>query len=194
MTADFITVVSGVPRSGTSMMMRMLEAGGMPVLTDSIRSADPDNPLGYYEFEPVKGLARGDTAWISLAQGKAVKIISALIEHLPPDHHYRLVFMHRQIAEVIASQRKMLLNRGESPSKIGDQKLAEMLEKHLNRVTSWLALQHNFTVLTVNYNQLVLDPLPQVLAVNRFLGDPLDVPQMCAVVNTSLYRNRSAAG
>lgn len=192
MKTDFITVVSGVPRSGTSMMMQMLEAGGMEVFTDRIRSADPDNPLGYFEFEPVKGLAKGNVAWVSLAQGKAVKVISALLEYLPPDYHYKLIFMQRKLDEVVASQRKMLSHRGEPQSEASDAKIAEMLTRHLNKVKNWLALQPNYAIVTVDYNQLVTDPLPQALIVNRLLEGRLDVQRMCAVVNTSLYRNRSA--
>lgn len=192
MPTDFITVVSGVPRSGTSMMMQMLEAGGMQILTDSIRTANQDNPLGYYEFEPVKGLAKGNSAWMPLAQGKAVKIISALLEYLPAGYNYKLVFMHRKMDEVVASQRRMLSHRGEPQSEASDEKLVEMLERHLNRVRDWLALQPNYTVATIDYNQLVTDPLPQVLTINQLLGGHLDTDRMCAVVNASLYRNRSA--
>lgn len=192
MPTDFITVVSGVPRSGTSMMMQMLEAGGMQILTDSIRTANQDNPLGYYEFEPVKGLAKGNSAWMPLAQGKAVKIISALLEYLPAGYDYKLVFMHRKMDEVVASQRRMLSHRGEPQSEASDEKLVEMLERHLNRVRDWLALQPNYTVATIDYNQLVTDPLPQVLTINQLLGGHLDTDRMCAVVNASLYRNRSA--
>ena len=191
MPTDFITVVSGVPRSGTSMMMQMLEAGGMQILTDSIRTANQDNPLGYYEFEPVKGLAKGNSAWMPLAQGKAVKIISALLEYLPAGYNYKLVFMHRKMDEVVASQRRMLSHRGEPQSEASDEKLVEMLE-NLNRVRDWLALQPNYTVATIDYNQLVTDPLPQVLTINQLLGGHLDTDRMCAVVNASLYRNRSA--
>lgn len=103
------------------MMMRMLEAGGMPILTDSIRSANQDNPLGYYEFEPVKGLAKGNSAWMPLAQGKAVKIISALLEYLPAGYNYKLVFMHRKMDEVVTSQRRMLSHRGEPQSEASDE-------------------------------------------------------------------------
>ncbi len=174
------------------MMMRMLEAGGMPILTDSIRSANQDNPLGYYEFEPVKGLAKGNSAWMPLAQGKAVKIISALLEYLPAGYNYKLVFMHRKMDEVVTSQRRMLSHRGEPQSEASDEKLIEMLERHLNRVRDWLALQPNYTVVTIDYNQLITSPLPPVTTVNQLLGGQLDVQRMCAVVNTSLYRNRSA--
>ena len=108
-----ITIVSGLPRSGTSMMMKMLEAGGIPPLTDEIRTADTDNPKGYYEFERVKKMDKGDTAWLENAQGKSVKVISALLKHLPSDYRYRVIFMRRDMSEILASQKKMLDHRGE---------------------------------------------------------------------------------
>jgi len=190
-TSDFITVVSGVPRSGTSMMMQMLEAGGMSILTDSLRTANADNPLGYYEYEPVKGLSKGQCHWLPLAQGKVVKVISALVEFLPADYNYRLVFMHRNMDEVLASQRRMLSHRGEPPSDISDAKMAEILKRHVAKVESWLARQPNFTVVAVDYNQMVVDPLPHVLALNRLLGGHLDTERMAAVVQPTLYRNRA---
>lgn len=192
MTSDFITVVSGVPRSGTSMMMQMLEAGGLPILTDSLRTATADNPLGYYEYEPVKGLSKGQFDWLSLAQGKAVKVISALVEFLPADYSYRLIFMHRKMDEILASQRRMLSHRGELPSDISDAKMAEILKRHIAKVETWLARQPNFTVLAIDYNQMVADPLPHALAVNRLLGGHLVAEHMGAVVQPTLYRNRSA--
>lgn len=173
------------------MMMQMLEAGGMQILTDSIRTANQDNPRGYYEFEPVKGLPKGNSDWVPLAQGKVVKVISALLEHLPANYDYKLVFMQRRIDEVIASQRRMQSHRGEPQSEISDEKLAGMLERHLTRVKAWLSLQPNITTVSIDYNQLVTDPLPHALAVNHLVGGRLDVQQMCAVVNPTLYRNRS---
>src|SRR5574342_806932 len=118
--AEFVTVVSGLPRSGTSMMMRMLETGGLPVMTDHIRIPDESNPKCYYEFEQVKQLKEGNTGWISEGKGKVVKIISALLEYLPPGHKYRIVFMQRNMDEILASQREMLLRRGEPTDRVGD--------------------------------------------------------------------------
>lgn len=192
MTNDFITVVSGVPRSGTSLMMQMLEAGGLPILTDSLRAANTDNPRGYYEYEPVKGLSKGQADWLPLAQGKVVKVISALLEYLPAGYSYRLIFMHRKIDEVVASQRRMLTHRGEPQSPASDDQLAGMLTRHVAKVESWLAGQPNFTVAAIDYNQLVADPLPPILAINRLLGGHLDTERMAAVVQPALYRNRSS--
>src|SRR5690554_4050220 len=119
-----VIVVSGLPRSGTSMMMKMLEAGGLRVFVDNLRTPDPDNPEGYYEYERVKQLDKGDTAWVGEAQGQVVKVISALLEHLPAEHRYQVIFMNRNIGEVLASQKKMLQRRGEATDKISDEAMA----------------------------------------------------------------------
>ena len=120
---DHVVVVSGLPRSGTSMMMKMLEAGGLSPLIDGEREADEDNPKGYYEFERVKQLPKGDYGWLEDAQGRVVKVISGLLVHLPPTHDYRVVFMRRAMPEILASQRKMLVRRGENSDQVSDEKL-----------------------------------------------------------------------
>src|SRR5512146_1156952 len=125
-----IIVVSGLPRSGMARMMKMLAEGGLPVLTDSIRTADEDNPNGYFELEQVKQLADGRTDWLSNAGGKIVKVISALLEHLPPGHQYKVLFMERQIPEILASQRKMLARRNETSS-VGDEEMEAQFREHL---------------------------------------------------------------
>ncbi len=186
-----IVIVSGLPRSGTSMMMRMLEAGGLPPLTDAIRRADEDNPRGYYEFERVKNLPDGDTAWLEdAARGKAVKVISALLPYLPDTYTYKVLFMQRKIAEVLASQRRMLVRRGEDPDKIDDAEMAQLFEKHLQQVFAWMDAQPNVTYLVVDYNRVVEDPAPQAAAVNAFLGRILDEAKMIAAVDPTLYRQR----
>lgn len=190
-TQPFVTVVSGLPRSGTSMLMRALEAGGLTVVTDAQRAADEDNPKGYYELERVKQLDKGDTAWIADAQGKVVKVISALLEHLPPGHHYRVLFMQRAMPEVLASQRKMLERRGESTDRVSDEELARLFAKHLQTVEAWLRSQPNFQVLVVDYNRMLADPLPWVRQINQFLDGRLDEQRMAAVVDPALYRNRA---
>jgi len=186
-----VIVVSGLPRSGTSMMMKMLEAGGLRVFVDNLRTPDPDNPEGYYEYERVKQLDKGDTAWVGEAQGQVVKVISALLEHLPAEHRYQVIFMNRNIGEVLASQKKMLQRRGEATDKVGDEAMADLFAKHLEKTTAWLQAQPNFEILFVDYNRLLADPQPQTQAVNRFLGGALDEAQMAAVVNPALYRNRA---
>jgi hypothetical protein len=186
-----VIVVSGLPRSGTSMMMKMLEAGGLPVLIDGLRAADPDNPEGYYEMERVKALDKGDAAWIADARGKGVKVISALLEHLPTEYTYRVIFMHRRIDEVLASQRKMLARRGEPVDAVPDEQIAALFAKHVAKVQEWLRSRPNFALLDVDYNAMLKDPAPYVAAVDAFLDDRLDPQAMLAVINPDLYRNRT---
>ena len=186
-----ITVVSGLPRSGTSMMMKMLKAGGLPLLIDNLRTQDDDNPDGYYEFEPVKKLSQGHFDWLEDAQGKAVKVIAALITHLPAEYTYQIIFMRREMSEILASQKKMLRNRGEDPNKISDTEMAQLFEKHLFEVLGWIDHQPNMKKIDVNYNLLLKDPKPHAEQINRFLGDILDVEKMLGVINPDLYRQRS---
>ncbi|MFQ5420032.1 MAG: sulfotransferase family protein [Anaerolineae bacterium] len=185
-----ITVVSGLPRSGTSMMMKMLEAGGIPPLTDKIRTADDDNPKGYYEFERVKKMDKGDTAWLPEAEGKVVKVISALLKHLPADYEYRVIFQRRHMPEILASQRKMLIRRDEDADKMDDGQMAALFEKHLLNIEQWLAAQPNFSTLFVHYSEVLADPLAHAQKINAFLGGGLDVVAMATVVDPALYRNR----
>lgn len=187
-----VIVVSGLPRSGTSMLMRMLDVGGIPPLTDALRTADDDNPGGYYEFEPVKKLREGDSSWLPQAQGKAVKVISALLTYLPPTQVYQVLFIQRAIPEILASQRKMLINRGEDPNKVSDAEMGQYFEKHLAQVAAWLSDQKHITTLYVDYNQMVRDPAPTAQKINAFLGGNLDVEKMIGVVDPALYRQRKA--
>jgi len=186
----YITIVSGLPRSGTSMMMRMLEAGGMDILTDHIRVANYDNPLGYYEFEKVRKLKNGETEWLQEANGKAVKVISALLEYLPENYHYRIIFMRRNINEILASQKKMLINRGEPVNSIDDVEMAQIFQKHLNQVNNWLIQHHNIKVENINYNELLQNPSSNLIKVNKFLDKYLDIESMLAIPDPNLYRQR----
>ena len=172
------------------MMMRMLEKGGILPMTDEIREADSDNPKGYYEFERAKKLREGDTAWVPAAAGKAVKTISALLRHLPETHHYQVIFMRRAMSEILASQKKMLVNRGEDPDKVDDEEMARLFESHLQEITGWLDAQENFEVLYVNYNEMLTDPDEDIARVNEFLGGGLNTAAMAAVIDPKLYRQR----
>ena len=187
-----ITIVSGLPRSGTSMMMSMLEAGGLQLMTDSLRIADQDNPKGYYEFERVKALPDGDVEWLPAAQGKALKVIAALVPYLPDTYTYRILFMRRAMPEILASQRKMLLNRGQDPNKFDDAVMTSIYEKHLKQIDIWMGQQTNLRRMDINYNQLLADPIPQIEAINHFLGDILNVTAMLTVIDPHLYRQREA--
>jgi hypothetical protein len=188
--AEFITIVSGLPRSGTSMMMKMLDAGGMAPFTDHIRTPDDDNPKGYYEFERVKKLPDGDTEWLRDAQGKAVKIISALLEHLPTGYAYRVLFMQRKMDEILASQKKMLVRSGKPTDQVSDDQLAKMYTKHLAKVHAWLEGQPNFSVVYLDYNRMLVEPQKYAFQVNQFLEDALDTQAMAAIVDPNLYRQR----
>lgn len=184
-------MVSGLPRSGTSMMMKMLAEGGLQTVTDSLRAADDDNPNGYFEFEPVKQMAEGEIQWLEGARGRVIKVISALLEHLPPRYHYKVIFMERPLQEVLASQKKMLLNRSES-STVGDEEMAEQFKKHLAAIKYWLARQPNVEVFYMDYGKMLASPETHCRTLAGFLDIPLDVARMQAVPNEKLYRNRAA--
>jgi len=186
---DFITIVSGLPRSGTSMMMQMLDKGGLPALTDEIRKADDDNPQGYYEFEPVKK-TKVDASWLERAAGKVVKMVHVLLLDLPANHSYRVVFMRRNLDEVVASQNVMLQRGGRPTGGLSDERVKSVFEAQLAKVEKYLDEQASFAVLNVNYNDLLAEPKRQVEAVNAFLGGQLETDAMLAVVDPSLYRQR----
>ena len=185
-----IVVVSGLPRSGTSMMMKMLAEGGLQVLTDELRRPDSDNPNGYFEFETVKQMSGGNVEWLAEAGGKVIKVISALLEYLPPNYSYKVIFLERDLQEILASQRKMLVNRHEEAA-IDDAEIAVQLQKHLSVVKPWLVRQPNMEVIYVNYNALIADPAPFCARIVTFLGLPLDKARMLAVPNQMLYRIRA---
>lgn len=186
-----IIVVSGLPRSGTSMMMKILAEGGLPVITDESRTADEDNPNGYFELEVVKQMSGGNVRWLADARGKAVKIISALLEHLPPEHSYRIIFMEREIREILASQRKMLAHRNEV-LKANDGEVEKQFQMHLSTLKPWLARQPNMEVLYVSYNALLADPELFCTRLIEFTDTPLALERMVSVPNKQLYRNRVA--
>jgi hypothetical protein len=186
-----IIIVSGLPRSGTSLMMQMLENGGVAVVTDRIRFADPDNPKGYYEFEQVKTIKR-DASWLPAMRGRAFKMVSQLLYDLPPSETYRIVFMERDLEETLLSQEKMLTRLGRIAAPREQMKRA--LTLHLERLHEWLSLQGNMEVLFVRYNDLVEQPREQTERVGEFIGGNLDVGAMVKTVDLSLYRNRKASG
>lgn len=189
-----VVVVSGLPRSGTSLMMKMLEAAGIPPLTDGIREADVDNPKGYYELERAKKLSSGDTDWLVDAQGKAVKIIATLLRDLPDSLHYRVIFMRRNMPEILASQKQMLVNRGEDPDLVPDSEMTRVFEGHLDRLKSWLSSRSDIEVIEIDYNDLVGgSALEHANRINGFLGQGLDVEAMVDVVDPDLYRQRRQA-
>jgi len=187
-----IVVVSGLPRSGTSMVMKMLEAGGLSVLTDGIRTADEDNPKGYYEVERVKNLAQeADKGWLAEARGKVVKVISFLLKSLPSHFNYRVVFIRREIEEVLASQRKMLARRGETED-TAPERMRALFADDLWRANYQLKHRPEFETLEVHYSAVLAQPLEAARRLDAFLGGGLDVEAMAAVVDPQLYRNRAS--
>jgi len=175
------------------MMMRMLAEGGLPVLTDELRRPDDDNPNGYFELEVVRQLKDGNFSWLREANGKVVKVISSLLEFLPTQYQYKIIFMERDPRETLASQKKMLTHRGQE-SKLTDDEMEHQFQKHLAVMKPWLVRQPNIDVLYVNYNALMAEPGPICDRITEFLGLPLNQAQMLAVPDKELYRNRSAPG
>jgi hypothetical protein len=185
-----IIIVSGLPRSGTSLMMQMLAAGGVPVLSDGERKADTDNPKGYLEWERIKQLPK-DPSLIAEAEGKVVKVISQLILSLPSNHEYRVIFMQRPLPEVLKSQDEMLRRRGQEDSILADTSaIEEEFQRHLVEVSKQLTGHANMQVLRVHYHRLLRDPKAVAEEVAAFLKAPLDVDNMVRQVDGSLYRNR----
>ncbi len=185
-----VTIVSGLPRSGTSLMMQMLVAGGIPPLLDATRPADESNPRGYLEFDPVKRL-RTDRSWLSQARGRCLKVIHLLLPELPDTEIYRVIFMRRPVAEVIASQRTMLRREGRSGAAISDEQLGRLFTGQLDQVDQWLARQAHFSVLNVAYHDVVTAPDDTAGNVHRFLGGKeLNVHAMTAAVDPALWRQR----
>ena len=185
-----VIVVSGLPRSGTSMMMKMLDAAGLPILTDHERTADEDNPKGYYEHERVKDLEKEpDKSWIRAARGKVLKVISHLLKELPDDNAYRVIFMRRDLDEVIASQNKMLDRRGEE-NPIEDDRAKDYYLRHLVQVRFMVRDRKNFEMLEASYKEALERPLEFAAKIDGFLGGGLDIEAMASVVDPELYRNR----
>ena len=186
---DPIIIVSGLPRSGTSMAMKMLDAGGVELIEDSIRTADEDNPKGYYEDERVKDLAKmDDRSWLRDARGKGIKIISHLLKSLPEDNNYKVLFIRRHIDEVLASQAKMLVRRGEEAGP-DDGAMRQMLEADVWRAQYLLKRSPHFDWIELKHREFLENPQGQAGRIKDFLGMDLDVDAMAAVVDRSLHRN-----
>lgn len=187
-----ITVVSGLPRSGTSLMMQMIVAGGMPALTDGLRSADENNPKGYFEWEPAKQLKEHPEA-IAEGEGKVVKIISALLPLLPDSHQYRVVFMMRPLEEVIASQNKMLERLGKEVPRTPVASVIAAFQKHLRETDAALVRRPNLTVLKVDHGTLLANSLEEASRIAGFLGEKLRAERMAQQVERSLHRERGVS-
>jgi hypothetical protein len=187
-----ITVVSGIPRSGTSLMMQMMAAGGMPVLTDGQRSADTNNPRGYFELESVKALSKNQDV-VGQAEGKVVKVISSLLPSLPKQFQYRVIFMCRPLEEVVSSQNRMLERLGKEVPPTPTAAVITAFQEHLNKTKSWLSQQPNFEVLYVDYPSVLQAPEEHARKICSFLGRDLDVSAMINQIEHSLHRERSVS-
>lgn len=185
---SFITIVSGLPRSGTSMMMQMLESGGFPLLTDGIRARDESNPRGYYEYEKVKGIET-DSSWLDLARGKAVKIVIPLITHIPRSFDYKVIFMERDIGEVLVSQRSMVERQGADSTGIDEGRLGMAYINAIGRAKIHLK-DNKIPVLFTSYVDVLENPLKQAGLITEFLGLNLNMEVMSGVVDANLYRQR----
>jgi len=186
-----ITIVSGLPRSGTSLMMQMLAAGGMPTLSDGERQADDDNPRGYFEWERIKQLPR-EPDCIAEAEGKVVKVISQLLFSLPAGRDYRIILMQRPLAEVVGSQAEMIRRRGTTGAALPPAALIAGLTAHLNQVNAWLKDRANLSVLRVEHQAVLREPLQAAEFIQQYLNCPLDVSAMAQQVDPSLYRQRAS--
>ncbi len=189
-----ITIVSGLPRSGTSVMMQMLVAGGIPPLTDELRKADADNPRGYYEYERAKKI-KTDRAWLPEAEGKVVKMVHLLLLDLPLDRRYDIVFMRREPHEVVKSQSVMLARSGKQGGAIAPEQLIAVYQQQIGRVLGFLASSPRARVHEVSYNELIREPAAAARGIASFLGANggrvMDVDAMAGAVDATLYRNRA---
>lgn len=183
-----ITIVSGLPRSGTSLIMQMLEKGGMEILTDNVRKADESNPNGYFEYEKVKALQR-DSSWLGEADGKAVKVIVQLLKYLPPQYNYKIIIIERDIQEILRSQEKMLSKMGQKVSS-NQEILKKVFEKQLENTKQWLLSHNNVSVLYLQHREVLFQPQHTAIKINSFLDLSLEADMMAQVVDLSLYRQR----
>ena len=191
---DPIVVVSGLPRSGTSMMMKMLEAGGVPIWSDHQRGADIDNPKGYYELERIKNLEKEiDKSYLREGRGKAVKAISFLIKDLPDDNDYRVIFMRRDLDEVLTSQNKMIERLGSGDATAETEAMKEAYRNDIVRARLLCRKRPNFAWIEIGYKDTINDPEATARSVNAFVGGHLDEAAMRSAVDGSLYRNRGKA-
>lgn len=189
MNTEAIYIVSGLPRSGTSMAMALLQAGGVELIADGVRKADEDNLGGYFEYEAVKGI-RNDVSWVYAARGKAVKVVSPSLRYLPQDLLYRVVFMRRDLNEMCASQEQMLRRLGRE-SQIERNEMAQLMQRHFQEVETWLAESTHMDVLYMDYRRVVEDSIEACRALVDFLALSADPEQMAGAVRASYYRQRS---
>lgn len=186
---DFIYIVSGLPRSGTSMVMKMLELGGIEILADNHRTPDMDNPKGYFEYAPVKNLAQ-DSSWVHSAENKGIKVISHLLRFLPSEKKYKILFMLRPLQEILISQ-KLMLQRNNTPfSENLQTSLAHKLQDHLFKIRLWIVSQSHFECLFLHYHSIISNPQLWAKRISIFLEQSCNPHIMAEAVDRSLYRNK----
>jgi tetratricopeptide (TPR) repeat protein len=182
---DQIVIVSGLPRSGTSLMMQMLHKGGIEVLTDHDRKADESNPKGYFEYNPVMSIHK-DNFWLGEAKNKSVKVVAPLLKFLSPEYRYKVIFMNRDLTEIIKSQQKMI---GKNPDVL-PFKLFEAFNKQLDQVEIWKQKEPGVELMYLNYKD-VLDNTDDVInKLSSFIGLDLNASEMIGCVDKTLYRNK----
>ncbi len=186
-----IFIVSGLPRSGTSMMMHMLKAGGVKILEDKTREPDEHNPNGYYEYEFASKLPEGNVDWLEKAEGKAVKVLSFYIQHLPAKYEYKVIFMERNYDEIVKSQQKIALEEGKKPHKKEIKMMIDYFRSHVKQIKEWIRLRPNFIILSLSYNEIVNDPDQFLSTIGEFLELELNEEKMSKVVDKKLYNQRS---
>lgn len=185
-----ILIVSGLPRSGTSLMMRLIAQAGVVPLVDDTRPADTDNLGGYFEYAPVKMMREGNLSWLPLAAGRVIKIVSYLLDSLPPNLTYRIVFMQRNLVEIVSSQNAMLARRNEIPA-LSDEALIQLYSRHLHQIHNWLAAQPNIQTITVDYNRLVSEPVACIRDLGTFLDLQMDPGELSGIIDPKQYRQRA---
>lgn len=185
-----IVVVSGLPRSGTSMMMQVLQAGGIDALSDNIRIADDNNVKGYHELECVKGLVRGNTSFLKSANGKAIKIVSNLLKHIPADFDYKVIFMRRNLDSILASQSKMLQNLEQAHNPDQDAELRKLYSSHISNLHLWLRSQSNIDVLELDYDDTLDTPKDSLLKLEKFLPYSLNKTLMELSIDKNMNHHR----
>ncbi len=184
-----ITVVSGLPRSGTSLMMQILDANGVTILTDHVRCADESNTRGYYEYEKVKSLMK-DNSWVGEAEGKAVKIIAQLIPSLPPNYSYDVIFMERDIDEIVSSQEKMLARSNARKSLMSRDILTKTFLQHAENTRRWICSQKNMRMVSVSFKDLITTTSVEIAKINSGLPMTLQTEMSVRVIHPELYREQ----
>lgn len=188
--AEEIIIVSGLPRSGTSMMMQLLEAGGMQIFTDNLRAADDNNKKGYYEHEAVK-IIHKDISWMKNAVGKTIKIVSHLLPNLPLRYKYKIIYMERDLNEVITSQNKMLQNLGKLPQNATHFNIETSFKQNDEKIKNWMSEKRNIDVIFMDYNKIVENAEEYIGRLNNFFSGKLNTQNMMNVIDKNLYRSKN---